>query len=155
MIGFISTYFTLSLLVTFKYRPYSAIVHLHTFQFTVSHVLGFSVSTSRFLATDLTQELSLQILHTNEVFKSHDKIFFNYETSAVVSRRELIVNYSVSPTNPLIGHAKTNSDSVALSRVPYVYSCRLATRGASRLGKEKTSLLLLRNIPLFEVSVSQ
>jgi hypothetical protein len=34
------------------YRQYSAIVTLHTFQFTVTHALGFSVFTSRILATD-------------------------------------------------------------------------------------------------------
>jgi hypothetical protein len=32
---------------------YSAIVDLHTLQFTVTHSLGFSVFTSRILATDL------------------------------------------------------------------------------------------------------
>jgi hypothetical protein len=34
---------------------YSAIADLHTLQFTVTHTLGFSVFTSRILATDLTQ----------------------------------------------------------------------------------------------------
>jgi hypothetical protein len=40
---------------------YSAIADLHTFQFTVAHTLGFSVSTSRLLATDLRAETSTQI----------------------------------------------------------------------------------------------
>jgi hypothetical protein len=31
---------------------------LHIFQFNVAHTLGFSVSTSRFLATDLNTETS-------------------------------------------------------------------------------------------------
>jgi hypothetical protein len=35
---------------------YSAIADLQTFQFTVAHALGFSVSTSRLLATDLHTE---------------------------------------------------------------------------------------------------
>jgi hypothetical protein len=35
------------------YRQYSAIADLHTLQFTNAHALGFSVSTSRLLATDL------------------------------------------------------------------------------------------------------
>jgi hypothetical protein len=35
---------------------YSAIPDVHTFQFTVAHALGFSVSTSRLLATDLNTE---------------------------------------------------------------------------------------------------
>jgi hypothetical protein len=37
---------------------YSAIVDLLIFQFTVAHELGFSVSTSRLLATDLNTEIS-------------------------------------------------------------------------------------------------
>jgi hypothetical protein len=38
-----------------NYRQYSPIAILHTFQFTVTHALGFSVFTSRILATDLSQ----------------------------------------------------------------------------------------------------
>jgi hypothetical protein len=47
------------------YRKYSAIVILHIFQLTVAHALGFSVFTSRILATDLSQS------HCN--VKSHVK----------------------------------------------------------------------------------
>jgi hypothetical protein len=35
------------------YRKYIATAGLHTLQFTVTHALGFSVFTSRILATDL------------------------------------------------------------------------------------------------------
>jgi hypothetical protein len=52
MIGFIGTSVTVSL----NYNQYSAIADLHTFQFTVAHAVGFSVSTSRLLATDLNTE---------------------------------------------------------------------------------------------------
>jgi hypothetical protein len=38
---------------TWDYTQYSAIADLHTLQFTVTHALGFSVFTSRILATDL------------------------------------------------------------------------------------------------------
>jgi hypothetical protein len=38
---------------TRDYRQYSAIAILHTLHFTVTHALGFSVFTSRILATDL------------------------------------------------------------------------------------------------------
>jgi hypothetical protein len=55
MIGFISTSITLSLLITLKY---SAIADLHNFHFTVAQALGFSVFTSRLLATDLNTETS-------------------------------------------------------------------------------------------------
>jgi hypothetical protein len=42
-------------LITLKY---SAIADLHNFQFTVAHALGFSIFTSRLLATDLNTETS-------------------------------------------------------------------------------------------------
>jgi hypothetical protein len=55
---------------TFRdYGQYSAMFILHTFQFTVTHALGFSVFTSRVLATDLSQS------HRN--FKSHMKSSFH------------------------------------------------------------------------------
>jgi hypothetical protein len=38
-----------------NYRQYSAIAILHTFQLTVIHALGFSLFTSRILATYLSQ----------------------------------------------------------------------------------------------------
>jgi hypothetical protein len=65
-VAFISILVTHSLLITLKYRQYSAIADLHTLYSTVAHALGFSVSTSRLLATDLRQKLalkSLQVLH--------------------------------------------------------------------------------------------
>jgi hypothetical protein len=49
MIGFIDTLFT----QLENAGNYSAIAIQHTFQFTVTHALGFSVFTSRILATDL------------------------------------------------------------------------------------------------------
>jgi hypothetical protein len=39
------------------YRQCSAIAILHTLQFTIAHALGFSVFTSRILATDLSVSL--------------------------------------------------------------------------------------------------
>jgi hypothetical protein len=38
---------------TRNYKHHSAITDMYTLQFTVTHVLGFSVSTSRVLATEL------------------------------------------------------------------------------------------------------
>jgi hypothetical protein len=68
MIGFISTLDTHSLLITFKYRQNSAIIHLHTFQFTIAHAIGFFVSTRRFPATDLnTQTITVSLSHTLEI----------------------------------------------------------------------------------------
>jgi hypothetical protein len=54
MIEFICTAVTISL----NYNQCSTIADLHTFQFTVVHTLGFSVSTNRLLATDLNTEAS-------------------------------------------------------------------------------------------------
>jgi hypothetical protein len=53
MIGFIA----LCIFTTRDYRQYSAIADLHTFQFTATHEPGFSVFTSRILATDLSVSL--------------------------------------------------------------------------------------------------
>jgi hypothetical protein len=47
-----------TILITLKYKKYSAIVNLQTFHFTVAHALGFSVFASRLLATDLNAETS-------------------------------------------------------------------------------------------------
>jgi hypothetical protein len=52
MIGFIST----SLKSSLNHTYYGAIADLHSLQFTVAHALGFSVFTSRLLATDLNTE---------------------------------------------------------------------------------------------------
>jgi hypothetical protein len=54
MTGFIDAFFVQSLFIT---KQYSAVADLHTFQFTVAHALGFSVSTSRTLATDFNIEI--------------------------------------------------------------------------------------------------
>jgi hypothetical protein len=52
IIGFISTLVTASP----NYSQYSAIADLRNLQFTVAHALGFSVFTSRLLATDLNTD---------------------------------------------------------------------------------------------------
>jgi hypothetical protein len=41
---------------TRAYKPYSAIADLHNLQFAVAHALGFSLSTSPLLATDINTE---------------------------------------------------------------------------------------------------
>jgi hypothetical protein len=58
---------------THNYRQHSAIVDIHTLQFTVTHALGFSVFTSRILATDLKQ--SHCHFKTHEVFISQSNSF--------------------------------------------------------------------------------
>jgi hypothetical protein len=64
MTGFIGTSATISL----NYSRYSAIANLHTFHFTVAHVLGFSVSTSRLVATDFNTEM---------ITSNHYEVFFD------------------------------------------------------------------------------
>jgi hypothetical protein len=89
MIGFISSWVTHSLLVTLIYRQYSAIADVHTFQFTVAHTLGFSVSTSHLLATDLNTELPQS--HTPSI----TQIFSSQKHSSQLTPRttpELLVN---------------------------------------------------------------
>jgi hypothetical protein len=51
MIGFGATSVTISI----NYNQYSAIPDLHNLQFTVAHAQGFSVFTSRLLATDVNK----------------------------------------------------------------------------------------------------
>jgi hypothetical protein len=53
---------------TRTYKPYSAIADLLTFQFTAVHAIGFSVSTSRLLATDL---------NTETVISNHYEVFLS------------------------------------------------------------------------------
>jgi hypothetical protein len=63
MIVFNTHSVTISFLITHKY---STIDDFYTLQFAVAHALGFSVSTSRLLATDLNTENS--IADHSEVF---------------------------------------------------------------------------------------
>jgi hypothetical protein len=59
------------LLCTFSLncKQYSVIADLHTFQFTIAHALGFSVSTSHILATDL---------NTGTVTSNHYEVFLQF-----------------------------------------------------------------------------
>jgi hypothetical protein len=62
MVGFINLLYT-QLRTT---SNYSVTADLHTLQFTVIHTLGFSVFTSRILATDLNT-VSLSLQHTRSL----------------------------------------------------------------------------------------
>jgi hypothetical protein len=55
MIGFVG----ISVTIPLNYNQYNAIADLHTFQFNAAPALGFSVFTSRLLATDLNIETSI------------------------------------------------------------------------------------------------
>jgi hypothetical protein len=66
-------YCTLYIYTVWDYRQYSSIAILHTFQLTFAHTLGFSVSTSRILATDLSVSRPLQFIR--EVFLAKSNSF--------------------------------------------------------------------------------
>jgi hypothetical protein len=55
-----------SVTISPNYNQYSAIADLQTFHFTVVHALGFSVSTSRILAT---------YLNTGTITSNHYEVF--------------------------------------------------------------------------------
>jgi hypothetical protein len=87
MIGFINALVTHSLLITFKYRQNSAIVHLHTFQFTGAGTMGFFVSTCCFPATDLnTQTITVSLNHTLQILHIKSSLHRN---TLHISRQEL------------------------------------------------------------------
>jgi hypothetical protein len=68
---------THSLVITLKYRQYSAISRLHNLQFTIAHTLGFSLSTSHLLATDLNTE-TITVLHSKyytQIFSFTEALF--------------------------------------------------------------------------------
>jgi hypothetical protein len=91
MIGFISSWVTLSLIIELAYRLYKSVTHLHNLQFTVAHALGCSVSTSRFPATDLYTQT---ILHINHDFYSrikYSQIDLVYSSAAVI-HSELVLS---------------------------------------------------------------
>jgi hypothetical protein len=71
MIVFIITLVTSSL---YHLNTYKAIVDLHNLQFTVAHVLGLSVVTSRLLATDLNTETRTS---------SHYEVFFLFRLQSL------------------------------------------------------------------------
>jgi hypothetical protein len=101
LIGFISTLVTLSLLITLKYRHYSAIADLHTLHSTVAHALGFSISTSRLLATALSTETSTEITRsiTHKIFQSH---FTSSQANLLYSSVLLVPLRSVRVIPPLL-----------------------------------------------------
>jgi hypothetical protein len=63
MMGFIISWVIHAPLNTFTHRQYSALSHLHNLQSTVAYAVGFSLSTSRLLATDLDAQ-TITVLHS-------------------------------------------------------------------------------------------
>jgi hypothetical protein len=137
MIGFISRWVTHSHLITCTHRQYNAIAYLHIFQFTVAQALGFPVSTSHLLATDLNTELPQP--HTPSI--THKSSLHNW-------CRELTEKWLQSPTEnysrtsfslsykPLIthaGNAPLNGASIVASLLKCVTSPLTWSRDLSSL----------------------
>jgi hypothetical protein len=102
MIGLISSWVTHSLLLTCTHRQYSAIAHLHTFQFTVAHALRFPVTTSRLLATGLdTGIIKVSLNHTLQILpiktSLHRSTLATNAENSPRTTRELLENYCSLP----------------------------------------------------------
>jgi hypothetical protein len=112
MIGFIATYTVTTLGTT---RNTSAIAILHTFQFTVTHALGFPVLTSRTLATDLSQ--------SHYHFKAHVKSSFHSPVPFLAFILELPTQFT----------SKLLSRRAGVSKLDSVLDyCSLLRRGAGK-----------------------
>jgi hypothetical protein len=115
MMGFIHRLY--SLLVTA--RNYSAIVDLHTLQFTVTHKLGFSVFTSRILVTDfntgtvtgsLNHTLQISLYYsTYKVFSSQPDVQLPTELHSVILTPQFFKSVPLLPNSYPSGLASRNS----------------------------------------------
>jgi hypothetical protein len=105
---------------TQDYRQYSAVAILHTFQFAVTHALGFSAFTSRILAMDLSQS------HCN--VKSHVK----YSLHSLINFLPLFCNCQFRRLNsiPLLA----SSYSAGWRPDTRLFTSRLLFYTRSRLG---------------------
>jgi hypothetical protein len=86
-------YLTLLCTISLNYMPYRVIADLCTFQFTATHALGFSVSTSRCLVVDLNTETIT--LNHYEVFPSFPAAVNSEDLIHFSSDRTLHRNSSV------------------------------------------------------------
>jgi hypothetical protein len=88
MIGFISTSVTF-LLFALKY---SAISELHNLHFNVAHALGFSISTSRLIATDF---------NTETIASNHYDVFLLFRLQSELPYFSVLLCISQFATNNL------------------------------------------------------
>jgi hypothetical protein len=115
---------------TRDYSQYRAIADLHTLQVTVTHALGFSVFTSRIVATDLQQS------HCN--FKSHIKSYLH----SLINFWPFLLNHLRLPSpelDPII-------DSNSLKRPS------LPLYNPSARTTQKTTYLLLRRLVYWSIA---
>jgi hypothetical protein len=136
MIGFIDhSLYNISL----NYKPYNAIADLHTFQFTVAHPLGFSVTISRILATDL---------NTGTITSNWYEAFFSFllQSPWITDTTELDPNLQfyqsslvyLQADSRYTDVARTTQKTPSLARI----LCYLAT--SCNIIQQRTRLPLLR-----------
>jgi hypothetical protein len=101
-------YCTLYIHTTRDHRQYSAVAILHTLQFTVTQALGFSVFTSRILATDLWQS------------HDHFKSYMKSSSHGLTHFLSLLLNHLRLPSpklDPLLDNStQMNSSSAEFSQ---------------------------------------
>jgi hypothetical protein len=109
---------------TENYRQCSAIADLHNLQFTVTHTLGFSVLTSRILATDLLQS----------------RCYFESRMKPPNSIRAIILQLPIP---------KTRLNSVPL--LPSSYPGRLASWNSANSSQRQVKVTLQTFITLWQL----
>jgi hypothetical protein len=121
MIGCISTLVKNSL----NCSQYSDIPNLHTSQFTVAHALGFSVFTSRLLATDLNIEISTS---------KHYEVLLTFLVQSLLNLTALWWTQNWSSRRCLL--PRTNLNGTALKTEDfYICNCRYVASAPTTHGK--------------------
>jgi hypothetical protein len=141
MIGFISTSITVSL----NYNQWNAIADLHNLQFTVVHELGFLVSISRLLATDLNAE-TVASNHC-EVFSSSVTLYF------YVLRTRSILVLVLSAVLYLLTYLRSwalKSCSFYCYKVKFKVTLRLTVSQSVSLGADPHLGIMTRYLLLFD-----
>jgi hypothetical protein len=140
-----------SLIITLTQRQYSDVSCLHTLESTVAQALGFSVSTSRFPATDLDAQivsLTLQIFHINLLVT---KTVFSTHADNLIAHTLLELNCLQSLLSTLesdmrrtqrrvllrVSSLKLRGPSLLL-RYPLL-PCNLPTQGSAKQGERRES----------------
>jgi hypothetical protein len=102
---------THSLVITLKYRLYSAISRLHQLQFTFAHALGFSVSTSHFPAMDLNAQ-TVTVSHSK--YYTRRKSFSHTLSLLTAMNFPLLLHFTCNCHFQQRTHFRTDSDNSLL-----------------------------------------
>jgi hypothetical protein len=100
------------------YRQYSAIADLHILQFTFTHARGFSVFTSRILATDLLQSHCNLKSHMNSPLQFNSFIVISFQLPSTAISRTLLNSIPLLPSSypgRLASRNSTNSSQLNYS----------------------------------------